>query len=262
MRKQIIETLRYFKQYNQPITKNQLYSFLPIKSTYNCFEKNVKLCIYRKQIMSKDDFLASDKKVFNDFQQKRRLADIFFTLADSYICIISKFWFIRGVAISGSLSMKSAVIEDDIDFFIICSKNTAWIVRFYALIMARLFLFFKGYKKTLFCLNLFFEEHRLQVTKKRQNLQSAREILQVLPVLDKNKIFKKFYAENTYVFEYFPNGQNVIKLDKNFVKTDRNFDYWYLLFAVLNKAVSIPQKFWLKFKGYKVEEDDGQIWLC
>ena len=255
----ILSVLKHYENYDQPITVSQLHSFLPKRISFRQLKKEVDDLILCRKIDKSGEYLSLKQSVFKNFKKNKVVASRMLKFAGPYLKIISFLPFIRGVGISGSLALGAGRDGDDVDFFIITSDNSAWIARIFALAIARIYLFLRGESIDTFCLNLFFETSSLSVPKPRQNLQSAREILQVLPVINKKNIFKKLYKDNPYVFKYFPNRHNVVKFDRQ--STISNPKAGILLLHI-NKGVSLPQKFWLGLKRVKIEEYPGQIWLC
>lgn len=255
----ILSVLVHYGSYDQPITLSQLHSFLPKKISFKKLKKEVDELVFCQKIYKKGDYLYTKQSVFKNFLKKKKIASRLLKTAELYLKIISFLPFIRGVGISGSLALGAGRDGDDVDCFIITSDNTAWIARIFALAIARIYLFLRGESLDTFCLNLFFETSSLSVPKSRQNLQVAREVLQVLPVINKKNIFLKFYNDNSFVYKYFPNRRNVTKYDSQ--STISNHKSGILLLHI-NRGVSLPQRFWLGFRRVKVEEYPGQIWLC
>jgi hypothetical protein len=111
-------------------------------------------------------------------------------------------WFpyIKGVAVSGSLSKNFAYEGGDIDFFIITAANRLWLARSFFITfyyLAKLIGL-----KDFFCLNYFIDEHALEISEK--NLYTAIEIATLKPQQGKD-VFDAFFAKNKWVYDYLPN---------------------------------------------------------
>jgi hypothetical protein len=113
---------------------------------------------------------------------------------------------VRFVGVTGSLSMESALAEDDIDFLIITARDRLWLTR--ALVLAALWVM--GVKRAddgrsehpdQVCANIFLQEDDLTISD--QNIFIAHEICQMLPLLGPGA-YRRFLAANEWVFEYLP----------------------------------------------------------
>ena len=144
----------------------------------------------------------------------------------AYVKLISLFPQIKLVGLSGSISMMSATTDDDIDLFIITSKNRLFTGRFLALLTA----YIMGLKRGIgqhkapnkVCLNLFFDESTLQVPKIKMTKFVGHEVLQMKPIVIKGDIYERFLKENIWVFKLFPNAETVLKLKIKKLKFNEN----------------------------------------
>jgi len=129
--------------------------------------------------------------------------------AQKYINFISRFPQIRLIGLSGSVAMLNAKKNDDVDLFIISTGNRLWTARFIANMAAWLY----GLKRKRgasvaqdkVCLNLFFSESSLKIDKKLQTEYMAHEVLQMIPIMDKNQTYRRFLYENDWISRIFPN---------------------------------------------------------
>ena len=118
-----------------------------------------------------------------------------------YTGILAKIPFIRFIGITGSASMGNTTPNDDVDIFIITSKNCLFIGRFFAILFSYIFNVRKG--KNSVCLNLFFDECNLVIPKHKQTPYVAHEILQMKPVVNKGHVHERFLKANGWVLKYF-----------------------------------------------------------
>lgn len=153
------------------------------------------------QIISKRTELV--KKKWQISKEKIRKIEL-------YIKLLSLFPQIKLVGLSGSVAMMNANMNDDIDLFVITAKNRLFTGRFIAVALAQLL----GLKrprvnneiKDKVCLNLFFDETNLQVPKNKRTEYVAHEILQMKPLINKDKIYERFLDANSWVLKIFPNA--------------------------------------------------------
>ncbi|MES2274836.1 MAG: nucleotidyltransferase domain-containing protein [Bacteroidota bacterium] len=111
------------------------------------------------------------------------------------------FPYVRGIAISGSLSKNYADDDSDIDLFIITAKNRLWIARTMMHALKKLAFLFK--KQHYFCMNYYVDEQQLQISEK--NIYTATEVVTLIP-LQGDAYFEQFFAANCWTQDYLPNN--------------------------------------------------------
>ena len=120
--------------------------------------------------------------------------------------ILSKFPYVKGLAISGSLSKNFADENTDVDFFIITEANRLWIAR------TLLQLFYKlAYivgRRRWFCLNYYVDEQGLEITEK--NIFTAMEIVTLVPMQGATTL-ENFLRANNWTIDYFPLHRPITK---------------------------------------------------
>jgi hypothetical protein len=120
--------------------------------------------------------------------------------------ILSRIPTIQCIGITGGLSVGNADPEDDIDFFIITTAGTVWITRF----LATLYMEIVGQRRrpeseevaNMICLNMYMNERAMGV--KKQDIYTGHEILQMVPVINKNHCYEQFLSANVWVSYIFP----------------------------------------------------------
>jgi hypothetical protein len=113
--------------------------------------------------------------------------------------ILSRFPYVRGLAISGSLSKNYGSEKTDIDFFIITSANRLWIARTMMHLYKKI-TFLTG-RHNWFCMNYYVDEANPVIEEK--NIFTALEIVTLLPMYGRSS-FENFIQANSWVNEYFP----------------------------------------------------------
>src|SRR6266478_4413244 len=94
---------------------------------------------------------------------------------------LSRFPYVTGVGISGSLSKMDAREKADFDFFIVTKANRLWIARTIMHLFKKL-TFITG-KQHLYCMNYYLDEKALQL--RDQNIYTAVEAITLIPVSGK-----------------------------------------------------------------------------
>lgn len=114
------------------------------------------------------------------------------------------------VGVTGGLAMNNAREEDDIDLFFITSPGTLWITR----LLVTLYTEFMGYRRHLrdtsvqnkVCLNMFMASDSLALSVNDQDLFSAHEVLQMVPLWERDNTYRTFLQANGWARSYLPNA--------------------------------------------------------
>lgn len=232
------KTLKYFAYFRYAPTSKEIRQFFPKRIS------NKALCGLLQQALSVKHLIErcgryqlfrfekycveSESRVSVTLQKERHIT--------WYLKILSYIRPITLIGYSGSMALYNAKKEDDIDLFIITSCNRLWTGRFIALFLAQCL----GVRRkrgeqnvqNKVCLNLFFDEKKLEVPDVKKNIYIAHEILQMRPVHirhtvcdhnaklitrnsklkrktqnhEKSNIYVRFLCENRWAYKFFPNG--------------------------------------------------------
>ncbi len=157
MEREIIKTIRYFHLFDYLPNFEEIYIFLPYKTTKSGLKKYLSHLERQNKITTiysywRNDYLytigeySTKLKVKNLKlkirtlekrweESKRKLKTWRFRL---YLKLLSLIPFIKLVGLSGSISMMNAKKEDDIDLFIISEENRLFTSRFLAIILGEI----------------------------------------------------------------------------------------------------------------------------
>lgn len=157
--------------------------------------------------------LAMTKKKYNNSLKKIEKIHL-------YLKLLSFFPQIKLVGLSGTVAMMNAKKNDDIDLFIITAKNRLWTGRLIAISIAKILGIKRNRvishkplvigQKDKVCLNLFFDEKKMEVPDHKKTEYVAHEILQMKPLINKDNTYQRFLRENKWVYKLFPNAKSVI----------------------------------------------------
>ena len=162
---------------------------------------------------------------------------------------IHLFPFIRLIAFTGSVAANNTKKNDDLDLLIITEPNTLWFTR--PLFLFFLSLFFNRRHpgdnssikiKNAFCPNLWLDMFSLTVPKKRQNIYTAHEVLQVRPLFDRGDTYQNFIRSNRWTSHYLANAYHKLS-DKKYPKKKSN--PLFFIIAPLNYLLFILQYFYM-----------------
>lgn len=198
----ILATLAYFDIFKYPLTGGEIYLFLKNKYHQADFEQALRYLVAHQLVFQFNNFysLKNDYNLvvrrYNGNQKAAEMIKVAHKIGDWLI----RFPYVRGVAISGSLSKNYADENSDIDLFIITAKNRLWIAR--TLMHAFKKLTFLVNKQDYFCMNYYIDEAQLEI--KEKTIYTAVEVVTLIP-LQGDTVMEQFYAANSWTREYLPN---------------------------------------------------------
>ncbi len=194
-------TLVYFDIFRYPLREDELVRFchheplnrIEIRQTINELIKEGLVFKIGEYYSLKDEIeLVLRREAGNSRAVKK------WEKARTYSKMMSKFPFVRGVWISGSLSKDFMDENSDIDYFIITKADRLWISRTFMILFKKIFLL-NSHKN--FCVNYFIDENHLKIQDK--NLFTATELLTLRPLTNES-LYKKFLTANLWANQYLP----------------------------------------------------------
>jgi len=211
MKEAFLKTLVYADIFDYPLTAEELYrrkhgeEKTSRKVTERALAKLVDEGIVDKQ--EGFYFLPGRQKIVTLRKKRGKYAVEKIKIARRVANIIKVVPTVRLVGVTGSVAAGNADKGDDIDFFIISASGWLWTTR----LLVTLILDLIGKRrrpddketKDKICLNLFVDEANLNVFD--HNLFTAYELFQLKPLVDKNNIYQKFIAANSWVKDFLPN---------------------------------------------------------
>lgn len=254
-----LKAILYFSIFDYPVTKEEIFTFSNCCSKQE-IEEELKDLERNNIIFNIDNYYLKTNNP--EFIEKRikgnEMANNVMPKAKKMANKIAQFPFVRGVSFSGAFSKGYFDEDGDVDFFIITAKNRLWIARTFLILYKKIFLL---NSKKYFCVNYFISEKDLDVAEK--NKFTAMEVATLIPTHGK-KVFERFFFENQWVYDYFPN----VKLDGKTDETKKikstllkNTLEWFLSFRLGTMFERLFQKLTLrkwksKFKSIPKEDFD------
>ena len=163
LQKSILFTIAYFSSYKYPLTTFELWRHLIERGKQNDFISYGQIIKALKQeplvskIQMKDGFvtLKNEAHLVDEHLAKSKLSLVNIIAMKKWARIFLWLPYVRGVFVTGTLSMKNASSESDWDILLVLAKNRIWVGRL--LVSGTLHIFGKrrhGEKvKRRFCLN-------------------------------------------------------------------------------------------------------------
>lgn len=199
----IVRVVSYFDIFSYPITLEEIRLFLDQPAREEEVMPAIRLLVEKQLIYQLGRFysLKNDLYLVERRETGNTLAVQRLKRAMKMARVISWYPFVRGVAISGSLSKNFAYKGSDLDFFVIMAANRLWIGRIFLLAMVRVFVTI-GLKR-MCCLNYYVDEEAVEIEEK--NIFTAVEVVTLLPARGKQS-FQRFFAANQWTQKYLPNS--------------------------------------------------------
>jgi predicted nucleotidyltransferase len=198
----ILATLAYFDIFKYPLTSGEIYLFLKNRYDQFDFELALKYLVASQAVYQFGNFytLKNDHSlIVRRYNGNKKAAELI-KVAGKVGDMLIKFPYVRGIAISGSLSKNFADENSDIDLFIITAKNRLWIARTLMHIFKK--LTFLVNKQDYFCMNYYIDEEQLEI--KEKTIYTAIEVVTLIP-LQGDTVIEQFYAANSWTRSFLPN---------------------------------------------------------
>lgn len=251
MEKAILKTLIYADIFYYPMKTYEIHKWLIGKKvSLREVEEGLKRLIKKRKIESKNGFYFFYGKNSLPLKRKNRYKQ---SLSHIHLARLISILFklvpwIKLVGISGNLSMENASKSDDIDLFVISSKNRLWISRL--LLLGILSLMGKRRKRrdTLrksagkICINLLLEEDKLE--QQNKDIYLAHEVLQMKVLWQRDGIYGKYLEDNNWAFKFLPNW---VSQGKILSKNKKTHNTYYIILNTIGDVIEILAK-WLQLK--------------
>jgi len=202
VKKDILATIAYFNMFEYPLKKNEIFLFLGHCDDFSEFERALNFLTNDSVIFKIGEFygLHNNFALVMKRQKGYEKAIHMLKKAEKSAKLISAFPFIKGVAISGSLSKYFADDQTDVDFFIITAPNRLWIARTFLHLLKKLTYLLN--MQDLFCMNYFIDESEPVILEK--NIYTATEVATILPIRGVDA-FETFFNANSWIKNFLPN---------------------------------------------------------
>jgi predicted nucleotidyltransferase len=200
--KAILASLAYFDIFEYPLNRAEIYQFLPESYSYEVFKNALDRLCRESWVCQFDDLYSLQNKPELVLRRKEgnKRAEVLLRKAEKIAGFLSHFPYVRGVAVSGSLSKHFADKNSDIDFFIITEKNRLWIARTFMHLFKKFTFLFN--KQHWFCMNYYIDEEQMQI--KEKNIYTAIEVITLIPFRGM-EVFRNFYIHNAWTIHCLPN---------------------------------------------------------
>jgi len=198
----ILRTLAYYDIFSYPLTASEIFHSLGVNHT--CpeeIQKELERLSAQQLVYGKGQFylLNNEDRFIERRERGNKLAGKRLQTARRVSSFISRFPFIRGIMLSGSLSKGFMEEDSDIDYFVVTHPNRVWFSRLMLMAFKKIFLF---NSKKIFCINYFVDAENLEIEEK--NIFTATELVTLLPTFGRD-VYEQLYQKNIWVKDFYPN---------------------------------------------------------
>lgn len=239
----ILKTLLYSNFFDYPLREEEIYKFLitdkKIKKTE--FHKVVKKL--KAPVKSSEGFyfLFGKNELVKIRKNREKISLGKTQKAQKIIRILSLIPTIKLIGISGALSMKNSDKNDDVDIFVITKKDFVWTTRFLMVIFLLMLGVYRNRNSKTYsdkiCLNMLLDEGCMNLEK---NLYTAHEIVQLVPIFERDNTYKQFLQKNRWIKNFMVNA---LEGNKKYINKKSNTIDYALIFLFKFFAFETISKF-------------------
>ena len=252
----IVRILSYFSLFNYPLLAEEIRKYLPVHWDDNGFTTELRSLEHDGYIFRLEEFysIVNDPKLVSRRREGNLRATRLLRKARRIGKFLSLFPFVRGVAISGSLSKNFADEKADIDFFVITNTNRLWIARTVMHLFKKL-TFLTGHQN-LFCMNYFLDQLALEIPD--QNIYTAIEVSTLIPV--GGSAMPDFFNANRWVRNWVPGhpAQSRKEIKESRPLISRITEYLLNSDRLDNICMNITARRWSKKMSVNAKNSEGR----
>lgn len=251
LKRSIVKTLIYADIFEYPLTIDEVWKFLIADKKIT--KKQLITQIRKIKVIvcfNNFYFLRGREKIVKKRLKRQEESEKKVLIAKKAVLCLFLIPSISLIGVSGGLAMKNSDKNDDIDFFIICERGTVWVSRLLSILILKLLGLHRSYKsqniENKICLNMIIDQTALNFSARREDLYNAHEIVQMLPLFERNGMYKKFIKANNWLVKFLPNGLDAVKFDMA-IKRDEFF-------------ISVVLHYVLRFPAFETLAKAIQFW--
>lgn len=217
----------YHNLFDFPMSFPDLIKWVPHKSLYSYADQEVFITSKRGY-----SYLEGREGIIYKRLLRRRVSDKKIEIAKKASQVLSFIPTVQMVAITGSLAMRNAGEESDIDLMIVTKRGVLWTTRMFAYLVLKIMNFSlrkpndKDQKDKL-CLNIWLDENDLVWN--TRNVYSAHEIAQIVPLVNKDKTYEKFLFKNKWILNFWPNAVRIKRKKELVMSPDSSLLSYFLI---------------------------------
>lgn len=207
----LLATLAYADVFSFPLTAKEVEYWLIGGSQIRLKDlEETLLMVSRSQPGVQYYFLPGRRNIAGLRRERQFLSQTKWKIASSVGKWLKLIPTIKLVGVTGGVAMNNARRDDDVDLFFITAGDTLWVSRLLATILVELLGKRRRPQEEHFqdkvCLNMFMTDGHLALAKDERDLFTAHEVLQMMPLWERDGTYFKFLRANSWVAQFLPNA--------------------------------------------------------
>lgn len=197
----VLKTLAYFDLFRYPLTGEEIAKFMNRQASIHHVEQWLSELVNEGTVFLHHGFysLQDNPLIVHRRNEGQQRAGELLKKALKIGRFLYQFPFVRGVAVSGSLSKNFADEKADVDLFIITKADRMWLARTFMHFYKK-FTFLTG-RQHYYCMNYYIDEEAFLLQDK--NIYTAIELKTLLPVSGETAM-QDFFLANKWADEWLP----------------------------------------------------------
>ncbi|HZZ98627.1 MAG TPA: hypothetical protein VFG51_01715 [Candidatus Saccharimonadia bacterium] len=206
----IFRTVCYADVFAFPLTVDELLAGLITKKpvSHTAVERAIKT-LPKVRLRVGYVCLRGHESIIAKRRSNLRYQTIKLASAHTIVKLIGWIPMISAIFVTGSLAAHNAVASDDIDVMIVTRPGWLWTTRAAVVLLSVAVGKYRtrstDHVNNMWCFNMWLDETALKLPKSAQNLYTAHEVVQALPVLDKRGVAQWFLYENRWAKSFLAN---------------------------------------------------------
>ncbi|MCL4208344.1 hypothetical protein KJZ63_01775 [Patescibacteria group bacterium] len=208
----VLLSIAYSGIFSFPLTFWEVYKRLLFFSDVSAQElaKALKTLVQLKQIeFYQDHFFIGKKDLVEERRRKLKISEQKIKEGERLVSLVRYLPWVKAMVVSGSIAVNNAKSKDDLDWLVITSDNSLWLVRPLLLILASFYGKRRDrngdHRDNSWCFNMFLTESSLAMPVNKKSIYTAYEVCQARFLLAKGSVEKDFLVGNSWVEGFVPN---------------------------------------------------------
>lgn len=221
LKQSILRAVLYADCFDYALTAAQINKYLIGKHDYSLDKQRGALSelVAAKKLTILEDLycLSGREKLLLKRKTATRVSATKVEIARKQTKIMTFLPWVDGIWITGNVAVTNARDQDDIDLLVITKNSYVWLTRLILLIFfgaigrLRLRRHAQHSVKNKLCLNMYLDASALAMPHHKQNLYTAHEVAQVLPLFNRDAAYERFLAANSWILDYLPHVEGIEK---------------------------------------------------
>lgn len=211
--KNILKTVHYADLFDYPLKREEIHYYLISQR-----EVSLEIVVVELNLLVKEGRLLRDggyyflpgRQVLIETRQEREAFSRLKMARIREAVELLRLWpWTQMIGLTGALAVGNADEQADADLMVITSPGRLWLTRLFVFVFLKII----GLKRDdrhkeasgKICINLWLDEENLAVGVGDRDLVVGHEIVQMKPLVNKNRVYEKFVAQNLWLKQFLPN---------------------------------------------------------